>query len=89
MNEYGKLQLGEFACKRVVGIVSDNYGYLLNGSEEDVKEGKKIPVGLAGSLWVDSKDKVERYNIGNLVCSDHEDMLGSILSNYSINVVKL
>ena len=72
VNEYGKLQLGEFACKRVVGIVSDNYGYLLNGSEEDVKEGKKIPVGLAGSLWVDSKDKVERYNIGNLVCSDHE-----------------
>lgn len=72
VNEYGKLQLGEFASKRVVGIVSDNYGYLLNGSEEDVKEGKKIPVGLAGSLWVDSKDKVERYNIGNLVCSDHE-----------------
>ena len=45
---------------------------LLNGSEDDIKNGTKIPIGLAGVLYVDSKDKVEKSNIGNLVCSDNE-----------------
>ena len=56
----------------MVGIVSDNYGYLLNGSEEDIEEGKKIPVGMAGQLYVDSKDIVDINNIGKFVGSDDE-----------------
>lgn len=56
---------------RVIGVVSDNYGHLLGGLEEDIESGKKIPVGLAGTLYVYTLDEINTKNIGKLVCADN------------------
>jgi len=90
VDENGNLQLGTFASKRVIGIVSDNYGHLLNGSEDEIKNGTKIPIGLAGVLYVDSKDKVEKDNIGNLICSDNDGYAKILFyPTFGINVGKI
>ena len=56
---------------RVIGVVSDNYGHLLGGLEEDIENGAKIPVGLAGTLYVYTLDEIDTKNIGKLVCADN------------------
>lgn len=56
---------------RVIGVVSDNYGHLLGGLEEDIESGKKIPVGLAGTLYVYTLDDINTNNIGKFVCADN------------------
>ena len=56
---------------RVIGVVSDNYGHLLSGLEEDIESGKKIPVGLAGTLYVYTLDDINTKNIGKFVCADN------------------
>ena len=56
---------------RVIGVVSDNYGHLLGGTEEDVQNSNKIPVGLAGTLYVYTLDEIDTKNIGKLVCADN------------------
>ena len=56
---------------RVIGVVSDNYGHLLGGLEEDIENGHKIPVGLAGTLYVYTLDEIDTKNIGKLVCADN------------------
>ena len=53
---------------RVIGVVSDNYGHLLGGTEEEVQNSNKIPVGLAGTLYVYTLDEIDTKNIGKLVC---------------------
>ena len=45
---------------------------MLGGTEEEIENGKKIPVGIAGKLYVDSKDIVDINNIGKFVGSDDE-----------------
>ena len=56
---------------RVIGVVSDNYGHLLGGTEEEVQNSNKIPVGLAGTLYVYTLDEIDTKNIGKLVCADN------------------
>ena len=65
----GKLSLAKEKSDGVIGIVSDSYGFLLNGSEEEIENGSKIPIGLAGTLYVDSEDIVDDKNIHRFVCS--------------------
>ena len=67
-----KVRLGNNNSIRVVGVVSDSYGHMLGGTEEEIENGKKIPVGIAGKLYVDSKDIVDINNIGKFVGSDDE-----------------
>ena len=67
-----KVRLGSNNSIRVVGVVSDSYGHMLGGTEEEIENGKKIPVGIAGKLYVDSKDIVDINNIGKFVGSDDE-----------------
>lgn len=64
-----KLKLANEESKGVIGVVSDSYGFLLNGSEEEIRDGLKIPVGLVGTLYVDSEDIVDDKNIHRFVCS--------------------
>lgn len=56
---------------RVIGVVSDSYGHLLGGLEEDIENGSKIPVGLAGTLYVYTLDEIDITNIGKFVCADN------------------
>jgi len=50
-------------------VVSDSYGFLLNGSEEEIRDGLKIPVGLVGTLFVDAEDMVDDQFMNRFVCS--------------------
>ena len=67
-----KLKLAHEESKGVVGVVSDSYGFLLNGSEEEIRNGSKIPVGLVGTLFVDSENMVDDQFINRFVCSGKE-----------------
>lgn len=69
INSSGKVQLADYKSNGVVGIVSDNYGMLLGGSDEEIENGTKIPVGLTGTLWVDSAEAVKQEHLHSFVCS--------------------
>ena len=56
---------------RVIGVVSDNYGHLLGGLEDEINNNEKIPVGLAGTLYVYTLDDINTKNIGKFVCADN------------------
>lgn len=56
---------------RVIGVVSDNYGHLLGGTEDEIDMNEKIPVGLAGTLYVYTLDDIDTNNIGKFVCADN------------------
>lgn len=44
----------------IVGICSDTYGYLLGASEDDIiQTGHLLPIGLAGTVWVDIENNLE------------------------------
>lgn len=64
-----KLKLANEESKGVIGVVSDSYGFLLNGSEEEIRDGLKIPVGLVGTLFVDAEDMVDDQFMNRFVCS--------------------
>lgn len=63
----GKARLtNDYSCG-IIGVVSDTYGYLLNGTEEEILRGTKIPVAMAGTVWVDSDYSVEECNINKFL----------------------
>lgn len=68
----GKIGIASKLSIRVIGIVSDKYGYLLGGSEEDVISNKKIPVGLSGTLYVYTNDDLDYDKIGSFACSSDD-----------------
>ncbi len=72
VNDNGQVRLASPMSKRCVGIVSDSYGHLIGATEEEICENKKIPIGMAGTLWVDAEDKVSFDNIGKFICSGEE-----------------
>lgn len=44
----------------IVGVCSDTYGYLLGASEDDItKTGNLLPIGLAGTVWVDIENTLD------------------------------
>lgn len=71
INNDGKVVLANKNSNRVVGIVSDSYAMLINGTDEDVLNGTKIPVGLAGTLFVQSLENVEYTSIGKMLVADN------------------
>lgn len=82
-----KVRLGSNNSIRVVGVVSDSYGHMLGGTEEEIENGKKIPVGIAGKLYVDSKDIVDINNIGKFVGSDDEGYAKVLDDNFKSGTV--
>lgn len=72
VNDYGEVRLASPMSKRCIGIVSDSYGHLIGASEEEVIDNKKIPIGMAGTLPVDSEDTVSSNNIGKFICSGED-----------------
>ena len=53
----------------IIGVVSDSFGHMLGGTEEEIQEGSKMPIGLAGVLYVDSLDIVDIKNRGKFITS--------------------
>ena len=60
----GKVKLASSHTYKTVGITSTDYGYLLGGTNIEIENNKKIPIGLAGTLWVDAVENVDVTNIG-------------------------
>ncbi len=69
VNDYGEIRLASPMSKRCIGIVSDSYGHLVGATEEEIVASQKIPIGMAGTLFVDSEDTVSYDNIGKFICS--------------------
>lgn len=44
---------------------------LINGTDADVYNGAKIPIGLAGTLFVKTKKNVEFSDIGKILVADN------------------
>ena len=80
INNDGKVELADELSTTVIGVTSDNYGYLLGGTEKEIKNNLKIPVGLTGTLWIDlDDDKFVGYiNIGEFICSGKNGKARSI-----------
>jgi hypothetical protein len=68
----GKIQLASEYSKSVVGIISDNYGYVLGGEIEEIENSTKIPVGLSGVLFVDAENKVSKKDLYKFIVSAGE-----------------
>lgn len=69
INDEGKAGIAGPLSKRVIGITSGEYGYLLGGTVEEIEENKKIPIGLSGTLWVLAENEVKTEDIGKFICS--------------------
>lgn len=67
--ENNKVQLAKEKSEAVVGVVSTTYGFLLYGSEEEIQQGVKVPVGMAGTVLVDSEQLVDKQYLYRFVCS--------------------
>jgi hypothetical protein len=67
-----KVYISSPESEAVVGIVSDSYGFVLYGIEEEIQNGEKVPIGMAGTLMVDSEDIVDEKNINRFICSGNE-----------------
>lgn len=64
-----KVYISSPESKSVIGVVSDSYGFILYGSEEEIQTGEKVPIGMAGTLMVDSEDVVDEEHMNKFICS--------------------
>lgn len=69
VDENGFAVLAPSESNLVIGVISDTYGHLLGGTEDEISENKKVPVGLAGVVWVQSLNSVKKDDIGKFVIS--------------------
>ena len=53
----GKTKLATLKDKMILGWYSDTYGYLMAGSDQDVQDGKYIPIALVGRIQAKIKGK--------------------------------
>jgi hypothetical protein len=78
IDKNGYVKIASSKSTRVVGIVSDSYAFLLNGTDEDISNGNKVPVGMSGTVWVKANEDVSEDNLGKLVYSDDDGYALSI-----------
>lgn len=64
-----KVYISSPESESVIGVVSDSYGFVLYGTEEEIQNGEKVPVGMTGTLMVDSEDLVDEKNINRFICA--------------------
>lgn len=69
LDEDGYTVLASENSRKVIGIVSDSYGMLLGGTPTDILDNKKIPIGLVGTLYVDTLCTVSKRDIGAFAIS--------------------
>jgi hypothetical protein len=78
INKNKKVNLANKESYKVVGIVSSSYAFLLNGTSKDITDNKKVPVAMSGTVYVDTKEKINNKAIGKLVYSDDDGYALSI-----------
>ena len=65
------VDLADKGSTSVIGVVSDSYAYLAGGSEEEIKNNKKLPICSAGYVWVDVVN-IDDAQVGGYVVPDFE-----------------
>jgi hypothetical protein len=65
------VDLADKGSTSVIGVVSDSYAYLAGGSEEEVKNNKKLPICSAGYVWVDVVN-IDDAQVGGYIVPDFE-----------------
>ena len=68
----GVLQLQTYKSNKVIGIVSDSYQQLIQGSEDDIINGVKIPIQMQGTVRVKKQNKASTYPIGSLIYQNEQ-----------------
>ena len=68
----GVLQLQTYKSNKVIGIVSDSYQQLIQGSEDDILNGVKIPIQMQGTVRVKKQNKLTIYPIGSLIYQNEQ-----------------
>lgn len=62
--------------KAVVGVASDSYAYLINGTQKEIDSGEKTAVGMAGTLWVKcAPHPTRKFDLGDFVTT-HPTLAG-------------
>ncbi len=62
--------------KAVVGVASDSYAYLINGTQQEIDSGEKTAVGMAGTLWVKcAPHPTRKFDLGDFVTT-HPTLAG-------------
>ena len=87
LDDNGNTVLATENSTNVIGVVSDSYGHMLGGTEEDIICSNKLPIGLSGVLYVDAIEPVDIKNKGKFVVSagdgyakvDENPKLGTIV----------
>jgi exosome complex RNA-binding protein Csl4 len=70
VNDEGKISLSSKHSDRVIGVVSDSYGFLLYGTEDEIKNKTKSAIAMSGTVNVQSFIKTSKNNIGKFIASD-------------------
>lgn len=73
--------------ERCIGIISDTYGFMLNGTQDEIDAGTKVPIAMAGTVYVDAENKSEG-KIGDMVCSGKEGK-ARVTTNRQISIGKI
>ncbi len=54
--------------KAVVGVVSDSYAYLINGTQDEIDAGEKTAVGMSGTVWVKcAPHPARQFELGDFI----------------------
>lgn len=69
LNKYGLIRKAMAGSKKVVGVVSNQYGLCLGASEQEIENGTKIAVGLIGKVPV---SVIGEVNVGDMIVSAGE-----------------
>jgi hypothetical protein len=69
LDENNNTVLASDESTMVIGVVSDSFGHMMGATQDEIDNNEKIPVGLAGVLYVDSIDAVNIKNRGKFIVS--------------------
>ena len=73
INDSNEVVVASNESTRVIGIVSNTYGFLLNGTDEEIENGYKVPIAMSGTVYVMTKDLSACIeNIGKFIVSAGE-----------------
>ena len=83
----GKATLAEEEDVCCIGVVSNTYGLVLNGNQDEIDSGYKIPVAMAGTVYVIAETP-NAGKIGDFVCAGQEGK-ARITDNFKLIVGKI
>jgi len=53
----GNIELAQYKNHKIIGVVSNTYGFVLHGNEEEIQNNIKLPIAMAGTVFVDADEE--------------------------------